>query len=194
MIESANRTSKESELLEKLQPLGLKVNATLADELAARLRNQGYAVKVEDAPPVQFDISKRAGYDRLPATSDAVLIVLPETIGFVSPVGVPVYRPTILARVDLVARDRTTSLYRGSHAAGWEPYGDWRFTAQIVEFPNFEDLTKDPRATADALVVASKSIADSIAAQIPARLNAAGSSATGAPAAAPRRATPPNSR
>ena len=197
IIESAHQTSKESVLLEKLQPLGVRINATLADELAARLRDRGYAVRVEDAPPVVFDISKRSGYDSLPETSDAVLIVLPASIGFVSPVGDPVYYPTITARVDLVPRDRTTSLYRGSHATGWEPYGGWRYTPQTIQFPNFDDLTKNPRATVDALVVASKSIADSIASQIPARSDAAkppAPAASPAPAAAPRRGRPAGSR
>lgn len=188
MIESADRTAKENTLLETLQPLGLRVHAALADELASRLRDRGYVVKVEDAPPVILDIGKKAGYDRLPTTSDAVLIALPEMVGFVSPVGATVYYPTVLARVDLVARDRTTSLYRGSHATGWQPYGGWKFAASTAEFPNFGDLTKDPRASADALLAANRAIADSIVSQIPARSPEARRPAADAPATQPRRA------
>lgn len=194
MIESSNQTSKEGQLLEKLQPLKTNINGSLADELAARLRDRGYVVSVENAPAEPLDISKRSGYDKLSNTSDAVLIVQPISIGFVSPVGDPVYYPTITAQVDLVGRDRTSSLYRSKHATGWQPYGGWRYTAQTTQFPNFEDLTKDPRATADALVVASRSIADSIASDLPARPAAAGASGTTAPSATQPRNRPGNSR
>jgi hypothetical protein len=90
------------------------------------------------------------------------------------------YEPTVTAEVTLLARDRTTVLYRGLHSAGRRPaLGEWRNVSTGRTFENVDSLIVNPGATAGALTEAGAAAAKAIADDI--KLNAA------SPAVASRR-------
>ena len=104
--------------------------------------------------------------------ADALLVVAPRTIGFVTANAFAAYEPTVTAEVTLLSRDRTTVLYRGLHSAGRKPaLGEWRNVSTGRTFENVDSLVANPGTTAAALTEAGTAVARAMADDI--RLSAA---------------------
>jgi hypothetical protein len=96
--------------------------------------------------------------------ADALLVVAPRTIGFVTANAFAAYEPTVTAEVTLLGRDRTTVLYRGLHSAGRKPaLGEWRNVSTGRTFADVDNLVANPGTTAAALTEAGTAVAQAIA-------------------------------
>jgi hypothetical protein len=141
-------------------------NFSFADTLTAaverKLKEAGYQVKVEDGAWVEKGGKYTLANDQLPGDGP-VLILATAVAGFVSTVSDD-YMPSIWLVARLMAKDRTTEVYRGYHSTGWAPMGkEWKYTKATRSFKNFGALMANPSDSGAAISDASEVIATSIA-------------------------------
>ena len=171
VIMAADQISKENRVKQALQGQNISVSRTIADALVQRLKATGYRVRLVEAPLDQQVVSG-VRVSTIESDADALLVVAPRTIGFVTAGALVPYEPTVTAEVTLLARDRTTVLYRGLHSAGRRPaLGEWRNVSTGRTFENVDSLVANPGGTAAALTEAGTAVARAMADDI--RLNAA---------------------
>jgi len=180
VISIADQTAKTNRVKQALEGQRISVSHTMADALVQRLKATGYRVRLVEAPWVQQSAPPTVDVGSIQSEADALLVVTPRTIGFVTANAFTAYEPTVMAEVTLLGRDRKTVLYRGLHSAGRKPaLGEWRNVASRRTFADVDGLTANPAATASALTEAGTDVARAIADDI--RLSAA------SPAVAARR-------
>ena len=171
VIIATDQIAKTNRVKQALQGQRISVSRTIADALIQRLKATGYRVRLVEAPLDQQVVSG-VRVSTIDSDADALLVVAPRTIGFVTANAVAAYEPTVTAEVTLLARDRTTVLYRGLHSAGRQPaLGEWRNVSTGRSFENVETLVANPGATAAALTEAGTAVARAMADDI--RLSAA---------------------
>jgi len=171
VIIATDQIAKTNRVKQALQGQRISVSRTIADALIQRLTATGYRVRLVEAPLDQQVVSG-VRVSTIDSDADALLVVAPRTIGFVTANAVAAYEPTVTAEVTLLARDRTTVLYRGLHSAGRQPaLGEWRNVSTGRSFENVETLVANPGATAAALTEAGTAVARAMADDI--RLSAA---------------------
>lgn len=164
LVAAADQSSKQDTLSAAYKAQGTAINTLLVKQLATRLEAQGYAVTEQDAPWVEANGGYTLAFDKLESPADAILVVSPTMVGFVSPPRVGVYLPTITSVVVLLGKDKTKPIYRGYHSAGWKPLADgWRNTEAKTTFPDFAALMADTKASASRLEKSASDIADSVA-------------------------------
>jgi hypothetical protein len=180
LIIAADQSAKTDRLKHALEGQRISISRTMADALVQRLKATGYRVRLVEAPLDRQSISPSVNVASVESDADALLVVTPRTIGFVSANAFTAYEPTVMVEVTLLGRDRKTVLYRGLHSAGRKPLlGEWRNVSSRRTFPDVDGLIANPAATAAALTEAGTDVARAIADDI--RLSAA------SPAVAARR-------
>ena len=163
LIAAADQSNKQDTLSKAYQQQGTAVNQTLISKVSARLKEEGYEVTEQDGPWVEKDNAYTLPFDKIETHADAVLVVSPTIVGFVSPPQEGSYLPTITSVVTLLGPDRTKPLYRGYHAAGWVPKQEgWHQTEAKTKYPDFAALMNDTLASAHALEISAADIASSV--------------------------------
>jgi len=163
VIIAADQIAKTNRVKQALQGQRISVSRTIADALVQRLKATGYRVRLVEAPLDQQVVSG-VRVSTIESDADALLVVAPRTIGFVTANAIAAYEPTVTAEVTLLARDRTTVLYRGLHSAGRQPaLGEWRNVPTGRTFENVDSLIANPGATAAALTEAGTAVAGAMA-------------------------------
>ncbi|HEY4986053.1 MAG TPA: hypothetical protein VII39_05485 [Bradyrhizobium sp.] len=179
VIIAADQTAKMNRVKQALQGQHISVSRTMADALIQRLKATGYRVRVVEAP-LDRQLVSSVNVTGIASDADALLVIAPRTIGFVTANAFAAYEPTVTAEVTLLGHDRTTVLYRGLHSAGRKPaLGEWRNVSTGRTFADVDNLVANPGTTAAALTEAGTAVAQAIADDI--RLSAA------SPAVAARR-------
>jgi len=180
VITIADQTAKTDRVKQALEGQRISVSRTIADALVQRLKATGYRVRTVEAPWVPQSAPPTVNVEAVESDADALLVVAPRTIGFVTANAFAPYEPTVMVEVTLLGRDRKTVLYRGLHSAGRQPaLGEWRNVPSRRTFADVDGLVANPAATAAALTEAGTDVARAVADDI--RLSA------GAPAVAARR-------
>lgn len=165
LVAAADQNSKQERLTQAVKEKSpILTSGILADSIATQLRRRGFEAKVEEAPWEESDGRFRLDFEKITSSADTLLVVTPTIVGFITTGTTSDYLPTVTAVVTLLGKDRKEQLYRGFHAAGWEPKANgWRHTAPKVTFANFDALMADPTKTAGALNVAASEVAETVA-------------------------------
>jgi hypothetical protein len=161
-----------------LSASGEKFRAGLALRIAQRLGAAGYSAVVEPGAWVDSDGRLSLQLDKVESTADAVILVMPTTIGFINPGG-PLggeFLPTVTARVEMVGADRSRVIYRGFHSAGWipraldkltmRPVEGWTTTAATTTYPNIRAVQKDIPGAIQQLYSAEDAVAIGVAREL----------------------------
>jgi hypothetical protein len=163
VIMAADQTAKTNRVKQALQGQHISVSRTIADALIQRLRATGYRVRLVEAP-LDRQLVSSVNVTAIDSDADALLVVAPRTIGFVTANAFAAYEPTVTAEVTLLGHDRTTVLYRGLHSAGRQPaLGEWRNVSTGRSFENVDSLVANPGGTAAALTEAGTAVARAMA-------------------------------
>jgi hypothetical protein len=179
VIIAADQSAKMDRVKHALEGQRISISRTMADALVQRLKATGYRVRLIEAP-LERSLSPSVNVASVESDADALLVVTPRTMGFISANAFTAYEPTVMVEVTLLGRDHTTVLYRGLHSAGRKPLlGEWRNVGSRRTFADVDGLIANPAATAAALTEAGTDVARAIADDI--RLSAA------SPAVAARR-------
>jgi hypothetical protein len=150
--ELADKKHKQEALNKALQGLGVAVVPGLGDAIARRLTDLGYAARADDGPWEVVNGFYSFPLDRFKSDADAILMVSPTTVGFVSEGALSNYIPTLTVMVTMVGKDRERVIYKGFHSVGWHPdQAGWRATPANTKFPDFNALVSDPSASAASL-------------------------------------------
>lgn len=165
IVAAADQHNKQERLTQAIKLQGApKATHMLADNIAQRLAQRGFEVSVEDGPWEEADGKFKLDFEKITATTDTVLVIMPTIVGFIATGATSDYLPTITAIATLLGKDREKPIYRGFHAAGWQPKSDgWRYSSPSITFGNFEGLMRDPAATAAALNHAAAEVAATVA-------------------------------
>lgn len=164
MFVAAEQDRKEASFYQAMQFQKFSVKAMLALGLEKRLLAAGYRARVVEGPWEEKDGRYVLHPDKVATDADAILVIVPTSAGFMARGPTADYVPAMTAVVRLIARDRRTELYRGLHAAGWQPRADgWRYTPARRSFSDFESLMAQPRESASALAETVDAVSDSIA-------------------------------
>lgn len=171
LIGLAAKKSRDSNLntaVAQMQESGAAFSADLAEDVAGKLRAWGYMVTVEDGPWQTADGLVTMPYERISSKADAVLVIVPTTVGFVNEGGpFSNYGAAVTAIATLVGTDRTTKLYKEYHAIGWKPiYGEWKYSPSQVNFQNVKSILEDIPGALEAMKGVRVSLADSITADL----------------------------
>lgn len=168
-VEISVNDSKEKQTLltEMLKRKNFKFASELTTQMTDRLTQAGYQVTVQEGSWVQVNDGYRLIFGDIQTRSDAVLVIAPTLMGFVSPPGTQAYLPTVTARVTLLNKDKTLALYQGFFATGWSPANSlWTFAPATQSFSSFDDVLVSPERAVNSLKQASAVIADLAAKQI----------------------------
>jgi hypothetical protein len=161
LIAASDMKDKTSQFNKALAQQNFSFADTLTAAVERKLAEAGYRVKVEDGAWVEKDGKYILTKDQLPGDGP-VLILATSVAGFVSTVSDD-YMPSIWLVARLMAKDRTTEVYRGYHSTGWEPKGgEWKYTKATRTFKDFGALMANPSDSAAAIGHASEVIATSI--------------------------------
>ncbi len=164
MIVAAEQDRKESRFYQAMQFQKFSVKAMLAAGLEKKLGAAGYRAKVVEGPWEEKDGRYVLHPEKVVTDADAILVIVPTAAGFMAKGPTADYVPAMTALVRLIGKDRRTDLYRGFHAAGWEPRAEgWRYTPSRRAFSDFESLMAEPRESASALAETVDAVSDSIA-------------------------------
>jgi hypothetical protein len=166
LIAAADQQSKQSRLSAALNERGFTLASHLPEQVAQQLNKRGYKTEIKDGPWEKIDDKGyKVNVEKIQDSTDAVLVLVPTIVGFVSPQFSTQYLPTITVSATLLGPDRKTPLYRGYHAAGWQPKAEgWRNADPPAKtFGNFEELMADLSITATALQGACQGVAKTIA-------------------------------
>lgn len=164
LVAAADQSSKQDQLTAALKKENLSVSNTLASGLVARLSGAGFQARAENGPWEEKDGKYILEFDKIQSDADAVAVVTPTITGFIATGATSDYLPTITVVVTLLDKDRKTQIYRGFHAAGWEPKAEgWKHSPATTTFGNFDALMANPSNTAKALVAAAAAVSTSIA-------------------------------
>lgn len=171
LIGAVAKKSRDTNLnaaVAQMQESGPAFSAALADGMAEKLRAWGFTVTVEDGPWQSADGLATMPYERLSSKADAVLVIVPTTLGFVNPGGpFSRYDATITAITTLVGADRTQKLYKEYHAIGWKPlYGEWKHSPSQSSFQNVKSILDDIPGALEAVNSVRVALTDSIAADL----------------------------
>jgi hypothetical protein len=163
LIAAADQSNKQDTLSKAYKLQGTAVNQGLVHKVSALLKEEGYEVVEQDGPWVEKDNAFTLAFDKVETNADAILVVSPAIVGFVSPAHEGNYLPTITSVATLHGQDRTKPLYRGYHAAGWTPAQEgWHQTEARTKYPDFSALMKDTAGSASALEMSADDIARSV--------------------------------
>lgn len=168
-LEVSVSASKERQIA--LTELITQQNFSFADSLthtvAQRFKQAGYEVTVQDGPWVEDDGRYILSYADIASDADAVLVIAPTIMGFVSPRDAAGYAPTVTTVMTLLGKDHQTPLYKGYLAAGWKPSEEgWQYAYSTKAFPSFEAVVADPGQAVASLKQACNAIANLAARQI----------------------------
>ncbi|MCL2020873.1 MAG: hypothetical protein FWG81_01915 [Betaproteobacteria bacterium] len=165
MIAIADQYKKQELLTQAIKEKNeTPTSDTLAQSIATQLAYQGFDAKVEEGSWEEIDNGFKIEFEKITSNADAILVVAPTTIGFISTSATSGYLPTITAVLTLFGEDRKEPLYRGFHATGWLPNaGGWRYSPPKVTFSDFGTLMSDPEKAATALSDAASGIAVTVA-------------------------------
>ena len=140
---------------------------SLTDTMAQRLKQAGYEVSVQDGPWVEDDGRYTLSYADIASNADAVLVIAPTIMGFVSPRDAAGYAPTVTTVMTLLGKDHQTPLYKGYLATGWKPSEEgWQHAYSTKTFPNFEAVVANPDQAVASLKQACNAIVNLAARQI----------------------------
>jgi hypothetical protein len=156
--ESKNRQVLLTDMLKRE---GFSFSFELTTQIADALSKSGYQVTIQDGPwENEYQIYKLK-YTDIQSNTDAVLVIAPVVVGFVSPSGTQAYSPTVTTTVTLLNKDKTRALYQGYLASGWKPPNvDWSFVEPRQTFPTFDVVLANPSKTVESLKNACTAIAD----------------------------------
>jgi hypothetical protein len=172
VITIADQSAKTDRVKRALEGQPISITRTMASVLVQRLKAAGYRVRQIEAPWVQQSLPPSVNVAAVESDADALLVVVPHTVGFTAASAFSPYEPTVMAEVTLLGRDRKAVLYHGLHAAGLNgSAGDWRTVPARRSFADVDGLVANPVATASALAEAGTDVARAIADDI--RLSAA---------------------
>jgi len=172
VITIADQSAKTDRVRRALEGQPISITRTMASVLVQRLKAAGYRVRQIEAPWVQQSLPPSVNVAAVESDADALLVVVPHTVGFTAASAFSPYEPTVMAEVTLLGRDRKAVLYHGLHAAGLNgSAGDWRTVPARRSFADVDGLVANPVATASALAEAGTDVARAIADDI--RLSAA---------------------
>jgi hypothetical protein len=163
-----NQVSKEKSLKNVLENKCQTFPNIFADAIAGNLAADGYQTTTEDGPWEETPDGKgKIDFEKIQSQADAVLVVTPALVGFVTESSFADYKPTINAVATLLGKDRKQIIYQGYHSSGWKPRGDaWTSSEPKKRFSNFDALLADPSQSADALNDAARAIASRIGADL----------------------------
>ena len=167
LVAAADQSAKQNELSAAFHQRQSAISSHLADEVAAQLRTAGFEVRVEEGPWEEADGKFNLKFENITSSADAVLVVSPTIVGFISPRMGSDYLPTMTAVATLVGKDRKEQLYRGFHSYGFQPKAEgWKSTAPKATFSDFQVLMADPNAAVHSLEDAGMAIARSVSADL----------------------------
>jgi hypothetical protein len=162
-IAAEDERNKVDQLTAALKRENLSVSDALATGLIAKLSEAGFQARAENGPWEEKDGRYTLAFDRIRSEADAVAVVSPRTVGFVTSGPADDYLPTVIVVVTVVDKERRT-IYRGFHAAGMQTVGEqWKHTPATTTFRNFGALMANPGNTARALTAAAGAVSTSIA-------------------------------
>lgn len=171
LIAAADINSKQEQLSKAYKDIGVSVSSELAQKISDRLHQLGFDARVEDGPWEEVDGKYLLSFKKINSDADAVMVVSPTAMGFIS-TGVAGgynndYLPTIAAVVVVFGKDREKPIYRGYHVTGVRLKAEgWQYSPPATTFPDFDSLYTDPRTSSASLVQAADKIADSIASDL----------------------------
>jgi hypothetical protein len=167
-VAKKSRDANLNDAVVQMQASGPAFSAALADDMAEKLRAWGFTVTVEDGPWQSADGLLTMPCERTSSKADAVLVIVPTTIGFVNQGGpFARYDSSITAITTLVGADRTQKLYKEYHAIGWKPMqGEWKYSPSQGSYQNVKAILDDIPGALDAMRGARFALADSIAADL----------------------------
>ncbi|BAL26843.1 hypothetical protein [Azoarcus sp. KH32C] len=165
LVAAADQSSKQERLTKAIKEKAPAQTAdALAEGIAGQLQRRGFDARVEDGPWEENDGKFKLEFDKITSSADAVLVVTPTMVGFIATGVTSDYLPTVTAIITLLGKDRKEQLYRGFHAAGWQPKAEgWRYSPPTETFGNFDALMADPTKTGLALAGAAREIASTVA-------------------------------
>lgn len=164
LIAAADESEKGDRFSRAMQSERLSVLAALSSSVEQKLIAAGYQARVEEGPWAEDNGRYRVQIDKLRSEADAVLVISPAIVGYVSQNSFADYLPTITVDVTLLDKDRRTQLYRGFHATGWKPIGEnWRHSPPTKTFATFDALMAQPSESASALTRGAATLSASIA-------------------------------
>jgi hypothetical protein len=160
-VKVSESQKQQVQLTDMLKRHSFSFSAELSTRIAENLRRSGYQVTLQDGPWVQVNQGYSLKYADIQSNTDAVLVIAPTVLGFVSPRDAKAYAPTITTVVTLLNKDKTRKLYQGYLATGWKPLdAGWDYAHTTQTFPTFDDVLSEPSKTLAALKEASASIAN----------------------------------
>jgi len=164
-VATADMSAKQNRLNQAFKDQRLTISSDLAAKTADELAKRGFAVRVYDGPWKEVNGEWKIEADELASTADAVLVMVPDTVGFIAnPPYVNDYAPTIWAWARLLGSDRKQVVYQGFHAVGFKPASSsWKYLSSTGGFKDFDALMVDTEAAAESLGDAAQAIAVSIA-------------------------------
>lgn len=164
IVVAVDQDRKESEFYQAMQFQKFSMNAVLGALVRDKLNAAGYDARVADSGWEEKGGRYVLNPGKIRTDADAVLVIVPTTAGFIAGGVTSDYVPAVTVAVRLLGKDRSTELYRGYHAAGWEPREDgWRFTPAARSFKDFYALMVKPSETAGALAQSIAAVAETIA-------------------------------
>ena len=154
--------SREGQLARALEKERFSFSESLSRAIENQLIQRGYRVQIERERWTVEDGKPSLDIAGLKVVSDAVLVVRPTIVGFIS-TKTTKYEPTITTVVTLYRNGKSEPLYLGYHATGFKPEADgWVYSPASVEFTDFESLIGDPSTGKRGLELAISNIAGTI--------------------------------
>lgn len=164
MFVATEQDRKEATFYQAMRFQKFSVKAMLAVGLERKLAAAGYRAKVVEGPWEEKHGRYVLHPEKVMTDADAILIIVPTTAGYMAKGPTADYVPAMTAVVRLIGKDRKSELYRGLHAAGWEPRAEgWRYTPARRSFSDFDSLMAKPGESAAALAETVDAVSDSIA-------------------------------
>ena len=163
-IGEIRRANQEQSLTIALKAQGVSITKQLADGVASNLSGFGFETYVENWPWENVSGVSELPIEKVTSSADAVLILQPLVIGFVSSGPLSDYVPTMLVSARLIKRVSNEKLYSRNHESGsWNIAGDPKVIPAMPGFSNVNALLSDTKSAASALIELSNAIAESIA-------------------------------
>lgn len=162
-IAEMQRAKREESLTQALRVQGVSINKQLAEGVATRLTKIGFVTKIEDWPWEEMMGVNEVPIEKVNSSADAVLILQPLVVGFVSASPFSDFVPTMLVSARLIGRQNNEKLYSRNHESGsWGIAGDPKVIPSTTSFASIDELMSDTKSAASALNGVCDSIAESI--------------------------------
>jgi hypothetical protein len=152
--------AQQVQLTEMIKRHNFSFSSEITTQLADSLRHAGFRVTLQDGPWAQQNQGFALKFADIQSNTDAVMVIAPTVLGFVSPRDSSAFVPTVTAIVTLLNKDKTQTLYKGYLTVGWKPLEDgWDFAAATQTFPSFDAVLSNPGRAVASLKDASASVA-----------------------------------